>query len=101
MIKLNWILILLNLLLLILINIFIQFGIFQRGDYDLGANAVVVFCLAVSVYTLRNIYTTKWFGRSVAGDHPSNVTISKIFGFVCLIPALFMNIHPFLNWAVK
>lgn len=82
---------------MLLINVCIQFNVFDRKDYDFGANALVLTCIFASIYTLRNMNTTKWFGSSVEGGHAANITISKIFGLVCLIPALFMNIHPLLK----
>jgi hypothetical protein len=98
MIRLNWILIVFNLFMLALINVLILFSVFERNDYDFGANALVVTCILCSIYTLKNMHSIKWFGKAVESGHTSNLTISKIFSLVCLIPAFFMNLHPFLEW---
>lgn len=99
MIKLIWTLIVLNLMAIILHNIFIVSGAFPRERYDFGAHATVVTCILVSIYTLRNMHSIKWFGTSVESGHPANVTVSKVFALLCLVPAVFINLYPIVIWS--
>ncbi len=97
MIKINRAATGINLILFFLSNILILMKVLNRKDFDFGANALVVLCLAASIYTQLNPGKVKWFGDSLDSDHGANIIVSRIFALIFLIPAFFMNLNPYVR----
>ena len=94
--KINWVAIGINIVLFLLSNLLILMKVIDRKNYDFGANVLVMFCLFLSIYTQLNPEKIKWFENQLEGTHTASMTISRIFGLILLVPAFFMNIHPYI-----
>ena len=87
---------LIDIILIIVNNILIQFRYFDRNSFTFSMNLVVVFSGLCALLFYRSS-GLNWFGNLISPEHPINKYMTELFALIPLFISLFFAIYPLLQ----